>query len=243
MYPFQRRCGSQRRVRGEEGQSLLETAVTMPLLLGIAFNLINVSYFWFVLLALSAAPRQGVEYATQGGIASATASAPGTSDVKDLVYENVTNAIKGATTSNVTVRVCTSAKGVNSSTHVALCDQFGPAVTFSGPDADPEAPLFVLAPAGVSSFFPVAAIPAYRTRVGSSTLEPVPEDGSVGWVGDGDIHAGGFGEGPAYDPQRFVLDRVDVVYTVTPIIPGTAFNVVLPANLHFHRQVSMRSLY
>jgi len=182
MYPFQRRCGSQRRVRGEEGQSLLETAFAMPLLLGIAFNLINVSYLWFVVLALSAAPRQGVEYATQGGIASATASAPGTSDVKDLVYENVTNAIKGATTSNVTVRVCTSAKGVNSSTHVALCDQFGPAVTFSGPDADPEAPLFV-------------------------------------------------------------LDRVDVVYTVTPIIPGTAFNVVLPANLHFHRQVSMRSLY
>jgi hypothetical protein len=30
---------------------------------------------------------------------------------------------------------------------------------------------------------------------------------------------------------------------VTPVIPGTAFNVVLPSNMNFHRQVSMRSLY
>ena len=47
------------------------------------------------------------------------------------------------------------------------------------------------------------------------------------------------------DPEApvFVLNRVDVGYTVTPVIPGTAFNVVLPANLNFHRQVSMRSLY
>ncbi len=182
MYPFQRRCGSQRRVRGEEGQSLLETAFAMPLLLGIAFNLINVSYFWFVLLSLSAAPRLAVEYATQGGSAMENVSAPGTVAVSNVAYENITNAVKGATTSNVTVRVCTSAKGVNSITGVALCDQFGPAFSFSGPDADPEAPVYV-------------------------------------------------------------LDRVDVVYTVTPIIPGSAFSVVLPANLRFHRQVSMRSLY
>src|SRR2546422_783064 len=116
MYPFQRRCGSQRRVRGEEGQSLLETAVAMPLLLGIAFNLINVSYFWFVLLSLSAAPRLAVEYASQGGSAMETVSAPGTVAVSNLAYENITNAVKGATTSNVTVRVCTNAKGVNSIT-------------------------------------------------------------------------------------------------------------------------------
>ena len=50
---------------------------------------------------------------------------------------------------------------------------------------------------------------------------------------------------PAADPEgpAWSLNRVDVAYTVTPIIPGTAFNVVLPANLKFHRQVSMRSLF
>jgi hypothetical protein len=168
--------------REEAGQSLLETALTMPLLLGVAFNLINVSYFWFVVLSLSAAPHLAVEYASQGGSAIETGSAPGTTAVSNLVYDNVTNTIRGATTSNVSVRVCTSAKGVNAITGVALCDQFGPSVTYSNPAADPEAPLYV-------------------------------------------------------------LDRVDVVYTVTPIIPGTAFSVVLPSNLQFHRQVSMRSLF
>jgi Flp pilus assembly protein TadG len=169
-------------VRGEEGQSLLETAVTMPLLLSIAFNLINVAYFWFVLLSLSAASRQGVQFASQGGSAAGTISAPTTAAVSDLVYANVTNAISGTTTSSVAVRVCSSAKGVDPATGVALCDQFGSAFAFSAPDADPESPVYV-------------------------------------------------------------LNRVDVGYTVTPIIPGTAFGVLLPSNLQFQRHSSMRSLY
>jgi len=47
------------------------------------------------------------------------------------------------------------------------------------------------------------------------------------------------------DPEAplFVRNRVHVVYTVTPLIPGTIFNVALPSTLTFHRQVSMRSLY
>src|SRR6266852_8159818 len=174
---------NQRRSKGQEGQSLLETAIAMPLLLGLAFNIINWGYLWFIVLTLSAAPRMGVQNATQGG-AAGTATAPGTTTVSNLVYDNLTNAIKGATTSNAAVQVCTSAKGVTGSgaSTIAQCDQFGPAFTFSAPAADPESPVYV-------------------------------------------------------------LDRVDVEYTVTPIIPGTAFNVVLPANLQFHRQVSMRSLY
>jgi Flp pilus assembly protein TadG len=174
--------GEESRRRSEGGQSLLETAIAMPLVLGISFNLINIGYFWFMVLALSAAPRMGVEYATQGGQSIQTVTAPGTTAVSNLVYENMTNAVTGATTGNVSVQVCTSAKGVNPTTRIALCDQFGPSFAFATPAADPEQPVFV-------------------------------------------------------------LDRVDVAYTVTPIIPGSAFNVVLPASLSFHRQVSMRSLY
>ncbi len=171
-----------RGIRRENGQALLETAVTLPLLLGIAFNLINFGYFWFLVLALSAAPRMGVEYASQGWATLQKASPPGTSAVSGLVYENVTNAIQGATSSNVSVQVCSVAKGVDSVSGKTMCDQFGPAFAFSAPDADPESP-------------------------------------------------------------AWSLNRVDVVYTVTPIIPGTAFNVVLPTNMQFHRQVSMRSLF
>jgi len=168
--------------RNEEGQSLLETAISMPLLLGIAFNLINLGYFWFMVLSLSAAPRQGVQYSTQGGQSIARAAAPSTAAVSNLVYENMTNAVHGATTLNTSVRVCSSTKGVDAGTHATLCDSFGPAFAFTTIAVDPEAPVFV-------------------------------------------------------------LNRVDVGYTVPPLIPGAAFNVVLPANLHFRRQVSMRSLY
>ena len=177
-----KRPGGKRRERFEEGQSLIETAIGLPFMLGIAFNIINFGYMWFMVLTLSAAPRVGAQYATQGGAAGTSVAAPGTTPVSNLVYDNLTNAIGGATTSNAAVQVCSSAKGTNTVTNVALCDQFGPAFTFPTPAADPEAPVFV-------------------------------------------------------------LDRVDVEYTVKPIIPGGAFNVVLPPNLKFHRQVSMRSLY
>ena len=168
---------------GEEGQSLLETAIAVPLMLGLAFNAINFGYFWFVVLTLSAAPRQGVQYATQGGQASGLNSSPGTTAVSTLVYDNLTNSIKGATTSNAGVQVCTNALGVagTGANQVSLCQQFNYPLT-SPVAADPEAPVYV-------------------------------------------------------------LNRVDVVYTVTPIIPGSAFMVILPSNLQFHRQVSMRSLY
>jgi Flp pilus assembly protein TadG len=168
--------------RHQDGQSLLETAISMPLLLGIAFNLINLGYFWFMVLSLSAAPRQGVQYSTQGGQSIATSAAPSTTAVSNLVYENMTNAVHGATTSNTSVRVCSSTKGVDAGTHATLCDSFGPAFAFTSIAIDPEAPVFV-------------------------------------------------------------LNRVDVGYTVTPPIPGAAFNVVLPGNLQLRRQVSMRSLY
>ncbi len=184
MNMWRKAFGGQRSPWGEEGQSLLETAFSIPLVLGIAFNLINVGYFWFMVLSLSAAPRQGVQYATQGAAAGTSVAAPGTTAVKTLVYENLTNAIHGATTSNAAVRVCTSAKGVSGagSSQVTLCDTYGPAFAYSAITSDPEAPLFV-------------------------------------------------------------LDRVDVEYTVTPVIPGSAFNVVLPSNLKFARHISMRSLY
>jgi Flp pilus assembly protein TadG len=168
------------RQRRDEGQSLLETAVAMPLLLGIAFNLINLGYFWFVVLSLAAAPRQGVQYSAQGGASITTATAPSASAVSTLVFDNMTNAVHGATASNTGVRVC---MGVDPATGVAKCTPFGDTtISFSAVAGDPEAPVFA-------------------------------------------------------------LNQVDVGFRVTPIIPGTAFNVVLPSTQIFRRHVSMRSLF
>jgi Flp pilus assembly protein TadG len=116
---WQSKADRARRGNGQEGQSLVETAIALPLLLGVGFNIINWGYLWFMVLALSAAPRMGVQYATQGGAAGVSV-APGTTAVRDLVWENVTNAVKGSSTSTVAVQVCSSTKGVNSSTGIAL---------------------------------------------------------------------------------------------------------------------------
>ena len=167
--------------RKDEGQSLLETAICMPLLLGVAFNIINFAYFWFMILALSASPRMGAEYSTQGGQSIAVSSAPSASAVSTIVYDNMTHGVVGPTTSNTAVRVCNSSVGIGSG-GVALCQSFGPGFTFPAVTADPEQPVFV-------------------------------------------------------------LNRVDVEFTVKPLISGAAFNVILPANLNFQRHVTMRSLY
>lgn len=169
------------RKSGPDGQSLLETAIAMPLLLGIAFNIINLGYFWFTILTMSAAPRVGVQYSAQGGMTINTMVAPNASAVSALVYDNMTHAINGSTSSNTSVRVCSSAVGIDSAGQ-SLCTSFGPGFSFPSNTLDPEAPVFV-------------------------------------------------------------LNRVDVGYNVTPLIPGTAFNVVVPSNLKFQRHVSMRSLF
>lgn len=173
-----------------EGQSLLETAIALPLLLGLAFNLINFAYFWFMVLTLAAAPRMGVQYSTQGGTVSSSSSTPSTASVSAVVTNNMANAVVGATSSNVSVRVCsgTSQTGVNPSTGIAGCDTFGPSFAFPNVDAiccaDPEEP-------------------------------------------------------------AFVLNRVDIGYRVTPIIPGPAFGLLMPsaAELNFKRHATMRSLF
>lgn len=52
------------------------------------------------------------------------------------------------------------------------------------------------------------------------------------------------GTAPASDPEspNFVLNRVDVVYTVTPIIAGNVFGITVLPSLSFHQQVSMREM-
>lgn len=165
----------------DEGQSLLETAVAMPLLLTIAFNIINLAYCWFMVLALSAAPRQAVEFSSQGGQALSNSSEPTAAQVSQVALDNMTNAVHGATSANTSVQVC-SIKVGPAVANIAPCTSVGPAFAFPSNTADPEAP-------------------------------------------------------------AFVTNRVDVGYTVTPPIPGTIFNVILPTTLKFQRHVSMRSLY
>lgn len=52
------------------------------------------------------------------------------------------------------------------------------------------------------------------------------------------------GTAPASDPESpaFVLNRVDIVYTVTPLVSGNVFGITLLPSFNFHQQVSMREM-
>ena len=171
-------------LHNRSGQSLIETALLLPIMLTIVCNAVNIGYFFFVALNLATAPRQGVEYSIQGPASFQQAQLPGASSVSSLVYGDITGAIPS--TANAPTQVCSlslglSLNGRGASNQVPNCASYGSAGSFSGPDPDPEAPYLV-------------------------------------------------------------LNQVEIQYTVTPLIPGTVFNVVLPPSLTFNRVVEMRAM-
>ena len=166
---------------GERAQSLVETALVLPLFLLITFNAANFGYFFFVTLNLASAPREGVEYSIQGFATPSTPSLPSagpSSTVTSISWLTYRDMAALHLSSNASVRVCTKLQGL-SAPGTPNCTTYGTA-TFTAVAADPE-------------------------------------------------------------PGSFVLQRVDVKYSFTPLIPGQLFNLVVP-NLTFHRQVSMRAM-
>lgn len=170
------------RLRSREGgQSLVETALVLPLFLLITFNAVNFGYFFFVAVNLASAPREGVEYSIQGFATPSqlTLPNPGPSSneasVSWLTYQDMAALHLSA---NAQVQVCTKLLGL-SAPGTANCAQYGGG-SFPAPAADPE-------------------------------------------------------------PNAFVLHRVDVKYTVNPLIPGWMFGLIIPSPT-FHRQVSMRAM-
>ena len=156
------------------GQSLVETALMLPLLVMLVLNVVNLGYFFLVAVNLTGAARTAALYAIEGGaspmagaIPSSGGSAPTTSkaSVTYLVYEDLTGALASPT--GVTVQVCSQANldssgaGTNTNTGAVLrancetCTSSGctPANgsassnSYNGspvPSLDPEAPGFVL---------------------------------------------------------------------------------------------------
>lgn len=164
------------------GQSLIETALLLPLLLVLIFNAINFAYYFLVGIHLASAPREGVQYSIMGFETPGQLDLPFAPAINTLTRTDIT-AISDSGTA--TVRVCTNAGGLGTSgtgsATVANCATFGAGGAFTGPAADPEAPLFL-------------------------------------------------------------LNRVDVQYTVTPLINAAPFGLPVLPSYTFTRQVSMRQM-
>jgi Flp pilus assembly protein TadG len=164
--------------RRSEGQSLIELALMVPILTILVCYAVDFGYLFIVATSLSSAARTSVEYASQGTSSPTQAAQPSASSVSGLTIAGI--GLSSASTSTVSVRVCSSAVGTTLPANTAQC-----------------------------------TTPATGAGTVSGTLDVDPES------------------------PVFQLNRVDVVFTVTPLIP---IPVAIFPNPSFHRMVEMRSI-
>ena len=147
-------CPCRRLKRDAGGQALVETALTLPFLLALAFNAVNFAYFFIVAINLAAAPRSGVEYSILGTStpSSPTLPVPGPASAPLSVSYLTLNDLTGAIGSggSAGVQVCSQAvliggSGTNAGGAAlkANCAQYNGSPLYRV-DADPEAPSFIL---------------------------------------------------------------------------------------------------
>jgi len=146
-------------LRCASGQALAETALILPLMLMIILNVINFGYFFLVALNLAAAPRSGAAYSIMGfssggGGTGLPAAGPPTNSatVSSLTYEDMHGAL--GSYASAKVQACSKLLGFNGAGALqkARCVTCTNATSACGatnngspvPDADPEAPNFVL---------------------------------------------------------------------------------------------------
>jgi hypothetical protein len=155
------------------GQSLVEIALMMPLLLLLIGYAIDFGYFFIVAANITSAARNAAEYSVQGfqsptrsalavagpltNVASVSAGALG--DIAGLVNASTLT----------TFQVCSRSLGISGL--LANCSTYGAAGAVYVPAADPEAPTFILHRVDVTytvqppvpmSFFGISLLPSMQ---------------------------------------------------------------------------------
>ncbi|MHB1936239.1 MAG: TadE/TadG family type IV pilus assembly protein [Acidobacteriaceae bacterium] len=141
-----RSSGHKREFRQDGGQSLLETAIFLPILILLVAYAVDFGYFFIVAANLTSASRSAAEYSIQGFASPAQSALPTAGPI--TTYTSVAALAVGdlsslaASSTTTTVQVCSKSVGINS--NVTKCASYGPAGTAYTPAADPEAPSFFL---------------------------------------------------------------------------------------------------
>lgn len=153
------------RMTRSRGQSLVETALILPLLIMIVLNVVNLAYFFLVLINLTGSARTATIYSIEGSSTPAASQLPGSGggspttsilSVTYLAYQDMTGAMWNPT--GASVQVCSpintnasgsgvNGTGVNQKSNCETCTSSGCGAAGAGspaPSADPEAPTFVL---------------------------------------------------------------------------------------------------
>jgi TadE-like protein len=151
-----------RRLQGNSGQSLIETALILPLLLVIILNAVNFAYFFLVTLNITSASRSAGIYSIMGGATPAAISLPqggpstGTKTVSYLALQDLTGAVYSPST-KAGIQVCSTAvtsppSVLNAGTvnQRTPCASYGLSASYPVSQPDPEknaantAPAFLL---------------------------------------------------------------------------------------------------
>ena len=161
--------------RSDSVQSLLETALIMPVLVLIVLNAINFGYFFLMALNLSAASRSSTLYSIMGSAAPPSTSFPQAGpttaplSVTYVAYQDLTGSVNNPS-GNAAVQVCSPSVGISgagTTGETSSCSSFPSGTTFPAPDADPElnagntAPAFILQRVDVKYAFtpPIPSFP------------------------------------------------------------------------------------
>ena len=152
------------RMKRTRGQSLVETMLTLPLLILVVLNVVNLAYFFLLMINLTGSARTATIYSIEGAstpaasqLPSSGGSSPTTSllSVTYLAYQDMTGAMWNPT--GASVQVCSpinisggsgvNGTGANQKANCETCTSSGCGTAGAGspaPSADPEAPTFVL---------------------------------------------------------------------------------------------------
>lgn len=122
---------------------------------------VDFGFFFLVATSLNSAARNAIEYSIQGTSSPAQAAEPTATVISNLAIASI--GLSGASTSNVSVQVCSRAVGVNPSNNTTQCTSpsTGAGAITGTPDIDPESPTFQLNRVDVIyTFTPPVPIPA-----------------------------------------------------------------------------------
>jgi Flp pilus assembly protein TadG len=168
-----RRSRTRRALRHDSGQSLVETAIFLPILILLVAYAVDFGYFFIVAANLTSASRNAAEYSIQGFSSPAQSALPiagpitTNTSVAALAVGDLSSLAASATTTSV--EVCSKILGTTG--NVVNCASYGPAGTVFTPATDPEAPTFYLNRVDVTytvqppiplSFFSVSLLPSLK---------------------------------------------------------------------------------
>lgn len=128
------------RINGASGQSLVETALMIPLLLLLILNAVNVGYFFLVTLNLTSATRTGIEYAIEGSSTPSNGSLPAVTGSAATTVSSLISAELGSLNAGtLQVQICSLNLGSSSaSPPISTCQTTANGGSFPSPDPDPE---------------------------------------------------------------------------------------------------------